>query len=157
MSLCTQSAFRSHEAEKADSLSGRPCQSRTRTGNAITMKRSPPTPAVVPRPPAGRGVVRRGTPLGASCLSLGSGIETRSRRNGMHRRRTLIPRYLYLQLAAHARNTDEPWHGDLPWVACESSIDMPGAVSDGSVTGVGREQDGTSRYLKAREALRNHP
>jgi hypothetical protein len=36
-------------------------------------------------------------------------------------------------------------------------IDIPGAIFDGSVTAVGREQDRTNRHLEAQNVHRNRP
>jgi hypothetical protein len=43
----------------------------------------------------------------------------------------------------------------MPEVELEFLIDIQGAFFDGSVTGVGREQDRTSPYPEARKALEN--
>jgi hypothetical protein len=56
---------------------------------------------------------------------------------------------------AHVWDDDMLRNGVLPEVARRSLIYVPGAIFDGSVTGVGREQDRTSRYPEARKALRN--
>jgi hypothetical protein len=50
---------------------------------------------------------------------------------------------------------DEPWYDVMSAVARESPIDNPDTIFDGSVTGVGREQDRTSRYPETQKALRN--
>jgi hypothetical protein len=71
-----------------------------------------------------------------------------------HRAFIFLP-FLELRSAAYARDADEPWYVVLPGVARTSLIDIPGAVLDGSVTGVGREQDRTNRYLKTQKTLRN--
>src|SRR5918993_1232022 len=69
---------------------------------------------------------------------------------------TLIPRPL-IRRAAYVRYTDKLWYAATPEVERKFLIHIPGAVFDGSVTGVGREQDRIDRYPEAPKALRNRP
>jgi hypothetical protein len=49
-------------------------------------------------------------------------------------------------------------YGTPPCRRCNAnSFDIQGAIFDGRVTGVGREQDGTNRYPEAQKVLRNRP
>ena len=57
--------------------------------------------------------------------------------------------------AALARGAEAPRYGIQPRVARKSPIDTSGTLFDGSVTGVGREQDRTNRDPEAQKTLIN--